>query len=603
MSVEPANPAVLGTASESREHVALVPMLLIVWGVVAAILVIQGVAMLPAGVSTDDAMRIVQVRDFLAGQGWFDLTQYRLNPPGGVPSHWSRLIDLPLAVLVSVLTPLVGRAGAENIVLAVWPLGLLLPALAGIAQVARQLADRRAAALALILAVMTAPVMTHFRLGAIDHHNVQIGLLIWSVALLLRDPPDIRAAAGAAAMSILSLAIGLEMLPAIAVLGASVALLWIWRGREAAPGAIAFGLAFAAAALVVFVIQVPASRYGTATCDAFSLAHLTAAGFGGLGLAGLATLIRTDAIMPRVAGAAALAAVLGATIALAFPACLGDPYELGPRLTALWLEHVSEARSVFSLARDLPQQIIPIYGFIVVALVLAILAVCRDLSAPRWPWLLAIGVLIVLLGVSLWEMRGAAIADLLAVPLICASLVRLFPAGPPVVLGLTRPALIGALVLNQATLVPIGEAAARAIEAFAGARPAVLAGGAATCERPKDFAPLARLPKGLVLAFIDSGPLILMTSAHSVLAAPYHRNIAGNEAMLDIFLAPPADAQAQLAARQVDYVAFCPGGPERFNYAQAAPDGLAALLGRGEIPSFLEPLASNTPLSVFRVKR
>ena len=31
--------------------------------------------------STDDAMRLVEVRDFLAGQGWFDLTQYRLGPP------------------------------------------------------------------------------------------------------------------------------------------------------------------------------------------------------------------------------------------------------------------------------------------------------------------------------------------------------------------------------------------------------------------------------------------------------------------------------------------------------------------------------------------
>jgi hypothetical protein len=603
VSVEPANPAALGTASDARDRVALVPMLLVVWGVVAAILLVQGAAALPAGVSTDDAMRLVQVRDFLAGQGWFDLTQYRLDPPGGVLSHWSRLIDLPLAVLVSIFTPLAGRAAAENIVLAAWPLALLLPALAGIAQVARRLADRRAAALALILAVMTAPVMTHFRLGAIDHHNVQIVLLIWSIALMLRDPPGVRAAAAAAAMSIVSLAVGLEMLPAIAALAAGVAMLWIWRGRAAAPGAIAFGLAFAATAVVVFAIQVPPWRYHVATCDAFSAAHLTAAGLGGLGLAALARLIRTDTVVPRMVGAAGLAVILGATIAAAFPACLGDPYDLGPRLTALWLEHVSEARSVLSLARDLPQQIVPIYGFIVVALVLAILTVRRDLAAPRWPWLVAIAVLIVLLGVSLWEMRGAAIADLLAVPLICASLVRLFPAGRPVVLGLTRPALIGALVLNQATLVPVGEAAARAIEAFAGARPVVLAGGAVTCERPADFAPLAGLPKGLVLAFIDSGPLILMTSAHSVLAAPYHRNIAGNEAMLDVFLASPAEAQARLAARHVDYLAFCAGGPERFNYAQAAADGLAAQLGRGEVPAFLDPLPSGTPLSIYRVKR
>jgi hypothetical protein len=28
--------------------------------------------------STDDAMRLVQMRDLASGQSWFDLTQYRL---------------------------------------------------------------------------------------------------------------------------------------------------------------------------------------------------------------------------------------------------------------------------------------------------------------------------------------------------------------------------------------------------------------------------------------------------------------------------------------------------------------------------------------------
>ena len=41
-------------------------------------------------------MRLVEVRDLIAGQGWFDLTQHRLDPPG-VSMHWSRVIDAPLA--------------------------------------------------------------------------------------------------------------------------------------------------------------------------------------------------------------------------------------------------------------------------------------------------------------------------------------------------------------------------------------------------------------------------------------------------------------------------------------------------------------------------
>ncbi len=68
-----------------------------------------------------------------------------------------------------------------------------------------------------------------------------------------------------------------------------------------------------------------------------------------------------------------------------------------------------------------------------------------------------------------------------------------------------------------------------------------------------------------------------------------------------IFLEPANSAQAALAALGIDYVAFCPGAPERHNYAAAAPDGLAAALGRGEVPDFLERIPlDGTNLSVYR---
>ena len=44
-------------------------------------------------------MRAVEVRDFLNGQGWFDLVQHRLSPDHPFAMHWSRLADLPLAGL------------------------------------------------------------------------------------------------------------------------------------------------------------------------------------------------------------------------------------------------------------------------------------------------------------------------------------------------------------------------------------------------------------------------------------------------------------------------------------------------------------------------
>src|SRR5687768_6741427 len=71
---------------------------------------------------TDDNMRIMQVRALLAGQDWYDLRQYRLDPPFGADIHWSRLVDLPIAGLKLALAPVLGGAAAERAAVAVAPL-------------------------------------------------------------------------------------------------------------------------------------------------------------------------------------------------------------------------------------------------------------------------------------------------------------------------------------------------------------------------------------------------------------------------------------------------------------------------------------------------
>jgi hypothetical protein len=101
--------------------------------------------------SIDDFMRMAQVRDYLAGQNWFDLTQYRLDPPNGVVMHWSRLIDIPIAWLVLGLARFVGRAKAEFYTAALWPLLMLLPTMALAGILARRLAGETAAIVAVIL--------------------------------------------------------------------------------------------------------------------------------------------------------------------------------------------------------------------------------------------------------------------------------------------------------------------------------------------------------------------------------------------------------------------------------------------------------------------
>src|SRR5262245_57481523 len=99
-------------AAAPREPAETRRLLLLLWAVTVGSYLLAGRGL---DLSTDDAMRLVQVRDLLGGQAWFDLTQYRLSPPDGVVMHWSRLIDLPIAILIRAGELILSPAMAQQI--------------------------------------------------------------------------------------------------------------------------------------------------------------------------------------------------------------------------------------------------------------------------------------------------------------------------------------------------------------------------------------------------------------------------------------------------------------------------------------------------------
>jgi hypothetical protein len=84
--------------------------------------------------------------------------------------------------LILALRPLPGSNGAEADALVLWPTLLFGAALLLVAAIARRMTDganRHVAKLAgMTLAALSAPALIHFRSGAIDHHNVQMVLLL-----------------------------------------------------------------------------------------------------------------------------------------------------------------------------------------------------------------------------------------------------------------------------------------------------------------------------------------------------------------------------------------------------------------------------------------
>jgi hypothetical protein len=175
---------------------------------------------------TDDNMRMMQVRALLAGQDWFDLRQYRLNAPFGANMHWSRLVDLPLAVIILVLRPLLGGVDAERIAAAAAPMLPYLVLLFGLALTAWRLIDPRAFILPLGAMILAGLANGMFMPTRIDHHGWQLAFLSISVAGIA-DPKRVRGGLTLGISTALSLAIGLEMIVYLAIAGAAVALFWL----------------------------------------------------------------------------------------------------------------------------------------------------------------------------------------------------------------------------------------------------------------------------------------------------------------------------------------------------------------------------------------
>ncbi len=560
----------------------LMPLLFLAASVTLALPAINGGVF--DALSTDDAMRLVGVRDLIRGQGWFDVFQYRMDPPGGTSMHWSRLIDAPLAGSILLLKPLLGMHDAEALTLYFWPALLFAIALALVAAIARQMSNGATPVLAaVVLAVLSLPALVHFRAGAIDHHNAQIALLLALVLMTTQIEQSAVKAALGGLMASLSLAIGIEMLPAIAAIGVAIFGLFIWRGAPVARQVGAFGAGLAGSSLLLAPALLSLSSLTAPVCDAFGGPVLLLTVGGGISLVLMVGIdrYRSTPGMRAVSGATLAAVLIGSFLA-AFSGCIASPFRhLDPIVISLWVNNIAEAISLPKMLQLFPERVAAYYAFPIVTMGLAVMVLIRSCPAERFRWLVASGTLAALIGFGFLQMRGLAAAAMVAAPIFAASLGMLWPRfafGP-------RLLLVSA-VASPLSLTVAGLSAKPMIDAIF--EPEAV-GDLSPCRSLSDVASLKRLPKGRIMAPLDLGPAILAQTSHDVFAGPYHRNNDGNTAFLRLMLAPLPTAKQILSDRRVDYVVTCSAAPD-LNIIKLAPEGLEARLGRGETPEFLEPI-------------
>jgi hypothetical protein len=569
--------------------------LLLAWLAAAAFMISQrwGAIRVFALGDTDDNMRIMQVRALLAGQGWYDLAQHRL---AGSNIHWSRLVDLPIAALKLLFTPLVGGRTAEQIAVAVAPLLPMLVAMSAIAVAVRRMISPIAWPLAIALLVCAGSACGMWQPLRIDHHGWQLAMLAWAMASLT-DPKRARGGATLGIASALSLAIGLEMLPYLAVGGALVVLMWVRDGAEARRLA-AYGASLGGGVALAFLVFTSEANMAP-LCDALTPVWLSA--MLGAGAAAVALAWATPAHpLARLGAAAAAGALLAGLFAWGAPQCLGRLEQSSPELERLWLSRVREAMPIWRHGFDTTVQTVtlPIAGLIGYALML-----WRNRRDPdrlvHWAAIAALAALAAAL--LCWQTRAGPAAQLLSIAgataLAWVSIIWLMGQGLMIV-------RVGGVVL--AFLVISGTASFQLTRWFD--TPA--SEGRRTVNRANNrcptlfaLAPVNRQPAGRVLTFVDLGPRLIAVTHHDAITGPYHRNARQIIDVMHVWRGDEANARATALRYQVDYVLICPNLSESTIYRSEAPNGFYVQLTRGKIPGWLQPiqLPGNSPYRMWRV--
>ena len=574
----------------------------LIWLLCAAALIWSARDLIPQlGFSDpDDAMRLNQVRDWMAGQSWFAVSQHRSWQPHGAPMHWSRLVDLPIAGIMALAGLFVSPPMAERIALVAVPLLSLLCLFAIVAALTWRVTGRRDMAIAAAaMLAMSLGVLVQFKPLRIDHHGWQIVLgTLGSLMLVGMGAGRVRQAALAGIVMAVSLTVAIEGLPLAVGLGAVLGLRYLWRESEgAALPAYLLALTGGSALLALVLLGWPAAAalWG----DSLSPAYLLPMAAATLVLLAARRFLPQGRAAFRLAGLT-LAAVAGAaTLSGYAPQCLGGPFAgLDPLVQRVWYFSIAEGMPVWSQPHDL-KILIPLPS--IIGLVGTLLAIRLDGPQRRAAWLSLLCLQLLSFAVSLMVMRAMGLAHVLALP---GSAWLFLTALRAAMRSRTSAAriLLGA---GSVVLTPIG---AEAIAA------GFLPSTNETRETSRDryvctgylgLRGLDSLPPSALFAPLDISAHLLAYTRHSVVATGHHRNRPGMKAVISAFMAAPDQARSIIAATPARYLAFCPGENEVLKYAKLEPNGLMAGLLKGRAPAWLEPvpMRKGERIRVYRIVR
>jgi hypothetical protein len=551
--------------------------------IVVADAVITGLAMHDnfADMGNDDIMRLLLVRDWLAGQGWYDVAQYRLLPPEGVAFHWSRYLDVGIAAIILPLSFFLPMDTAEQVAVSVWPTLIMILNLFVIGFGTRRIFGASAACFAIMCTVIW-PVTgdLHSGAGNLDHHNVQMLMMtMLAFAVVWPDRAVLAGIVGGLAAAF-SLAIGLESLPFIVAAG----LVLLWRSLIVPTPSVrrlllVFCVTLGLGSVLLWLGQMSPEVRLNPVCDQLGTPTLSLIGIA------IIAVVLPMALGRWLSGSLAYLAVAivltTAGIVVAWPllsVCLDGPYAQLPLVLQDFISlRITEAQPGLAFAKNQPESflIFTLPVFVAVAFGVVQWRSDRKTAEQGGSQTVALGLLLVLCLVGIVmifvQMRtvimAASVIPIVGGYVIARQLEAYLKDRNP-----TR----GLLVLFTAVTIISPLLVATTVHPFLPSGDPASNAMVGECRRYDSLTALNDVPPAVIINHISLGPVLLWATHHSVVSAGYHVSAEALSNSILPFQLNNDEMADYVRATDATHLLLCRGYKYDGDFATALADGSEA---------------------------
>ncbi|CAH6875183.1 conserved membrane hypothetical protein [Vibrio chagasii] len=542
----------------------------------------------------DDYMRFVQFQDWMATGHWYLEPMNNFNAADGIVIHWSRFPDLILSLVAFPLLFIVDDNLAYTISISLVPLLYLLLFSLSCFYLADHLFGAKYRFISMMFAI-SSPSIIHFLPGSIDHHNIQLVFAVLFLALTPLNHEQLRHAWRVYAQSILlslSLWTGLDN---VLLFMFFFAIYTVYCGLVRHEWFGYISKLYASSALFgicAVLLNRPYDEFFVFKYDEISFVLIILFFCGWLFVNVYHRFMNEDnSLLQKVFLFVFLAVLFLIPVAVLYPSLSSALLiDYPPILKVYWLDQVTEAKSVVRYVASHGFFSIENYALLVISATLYPLFKRKNHHCT-------ILYLIFMFNLALaifWQIRVMRLCFVLAAPLQAYVILQLA--------DYIRSSIIKATVITSGA--PL--AVAFVILALSPTEEITT-----TLDQKEQSLKIHKVLKDndinshTILSGIETGAPVLAKTDNRIIAAPYHRNIVGNQFLIEVMLEEDLSlAERKIIEKSIDIIVIGNDPHLLILKDSASEEAFINKLYSSDTPTWLDVVYDNIEngYRVFRVR-